>query len=354
MDKVNCIGLSAASLSASDVEKLTLLAKSPGLLKIECYPNFDATGDDIPSGIAMYFDAAAKVDATIVSDKMFQCLVTTNVQHAEGMNDITFVSKKDAINSGIKQYSSEPASIKNHSDRAPWSAELGGPGSFAGVFYKLSDDHATKSYHIAAKGTVPLLVQDFKRRLGEETTYGELVSDKKWISLMGNMSSFSQRNAKRNLATIASICGVDVPHRRVDLSAVTLSADIEGPDIADTLSVQQTFSIKSSLLGVAIYCGVIPRSELKREVLVTSGGNSLLAYPLGYESILKCVPADGGKDLVQKKVEALIVEGKLQDMSSFKAPSKEVMKSVGWNAENQPKVFVPIVLKVFNPELRRK
>ena len=61
-------------LNKDQETKLNALLKScPDMLGIQYFSNLDtSSGEEVPSGIAMYFSPDALVDATLISDNMFQ------------------------------------------------------------------------------------------------------------------------------------------------------------------------------------------------------------------------------------------------------------------------------------------
>lgn len=383
------------NLTKDQEAKLNALVKScPQMLGIQYFSNLDtSSNEDVPSGIAMYFPADALVDSTLITDNMFQVFAVSKVltpPYGKNLNDAYFAGKLGDINASVKQYPSLPATgltrdPTNSKDRKAWNAELGGPGSFAGVYFQLRDDHRTKDYYFAAQGTVPLVVRDLKQQINERApTFQELLHGKDWKGLIDHAEYMAQRNAQKNLLTLAEVCQTAIS-RVDDVGAALVNEKDEPvphmaqPERANPTWQQKTFTIRETMFkakpAVAIYNGVVPKQDCVKDrfFVVANPYDGLYSFPLEKELTrsVAAVPADTGKKMMgssgknnkkeDERTKIIVYEGKNSGIEEevmrgnpLTKSIKESIKSVGWNPENHVGLFVPLALKVYNPELKRQ
>lgn len=375
------------SLTKGQEEKLNALVKScPSMVGLRYFSNLNTTSDeDVPSGIAMYFPVDAQVDSTLISDNMFQVFAVSKVlapPYGMSLNDEYFSKKLSSINEAVQQYPKLPASseVRNpvdNKDCKPWNSELGGPGSFVGVYYQLRDDHRTKDYYYVVQGTLPLVVRDLKQRINEKApTFRELLYGSEWKGAIDHAAYMARRNVQKNLCLAAEACQTSIG-RETDIGAAL--ADEKGnpvphmakPERAVPNWEQNTYSIRTVLFKgkpcVAIYNGIVAKEECTRDrmFVVANPYDGIYSFPLSKCLVqVPAVPADTGKaeGLSHPKPlsgEIVVFEGKGKlDQNDFSnpltKPVKESIKAAGWNPENHVGLLVPLAIKLYNPELRRK
>lgn len=383
-------------LNKDQETKLNALLKScPDMLGIQYFSNLDtSSGEEVPSGIAMYFSPDALVDSTLISDNMFQVFAVSRVMgapHGKTLNDEYFAGKLDEINAAVKQFPRLPATgltraPGDNKDRKAWNPELGGPGSFAGVYFQLRDDHRTKDYYYVSQGTVPLVVEDLKSQINERApTFQELLHGKDWRGLIDHTEYMAQRNVQKNLVALSEVCQTSIS--RVDDGGAALVNEKDEPvphmampERANPTWQQKTYSIRETMYrakpAVAIYNGVVPKQDCAgdRYFVVANPYDGIYSFPLEKDLIrsVAAVPANTGSGIDKKpsargkSLKILTYEGKGSSSSSSTIEEevmrgnpltmsiKESIKAVGWNPENHVGLFVPLALKVYDPELKRK
>jgi len=379
MDKIHATGTDL-KLTAEQEKKLLAIVKSnKDILGLHYFANVDTSSDeDAPSGIALYFPVDAQVDSTLISDSMFQILAVSKVlgaPYGKKLDDEYFAKKLADIASSVEQYpklaaNGEVRDPSTNRDKKVWNSELGGPGSFAGVYFQLRDDHRTKDYFYVTQGTVPLVVQDLKQRIAEKSpNFQELIYGKEWKGLVDHASYLAQRNAAKNLATISEVCQTAI--KRTDDVGASLTSDKGAPERAVPTWQQNTYSIRTTFYqgkpAVAIYNGVVPKADNSKErfFVVSNPYNGLYSFPLQSNYLagasVSAIPADTGKSPIKtpENVEKVITwEGSASTSvisgNPLNKTIKEAVKAAGWNPEEHVGLLVPLALKVFNPELKRK
>jgi hypothetical protein len=353
-------------------ERLALLAKNtPGLVRLECYPNVDVASE-VPSGVVLFMDPNARVDPSLISNELFQVLCVSRVR---GSADDARFERAD-IGAAVPQFSAHPPSAA--ADTQAWDAELGGRDAFVGAYFQLRPDHRTKDYYIAARGTAPLVVQDLKRRLSvlpeaERPTYGELVGDSQWSAALRNGAHMAQRNVRRAVATLADACGVQV---RVcsDVSAHTVDEHYAPPDRAEPEWEQPLHSIASVIVDgrplVALYNGVAPREHCQllgdgRFFVCGNPSEGISVFQLASAAApaTNALPVDTGKQQQQQQQQShaiasgLVWEGAEAPAYAYQSATDKrflrCMKECGWDAEEHVQKLVPVAAKLYNPNVRR-
>jgi len=395
--KIHWVGVNKDALSKNDLEKLTLLVENtPGLVGLNVYANVDCSSDDdIPSGISLHMDPNTTVDHTLISDRLFETRAVSNVlkgpkgrelddNHFKAINMHQTVEQhpRDAPNPRIQEAGGKEV---EH-----WSPELGGPGSFLGSFYESdADDHDVHTYYLAAQGTVPLLVQDFKQEIADRApTYGELTRHGDWAKKMTNLSYIAHRNVCRNLANLAADSQVSI-RREVDIGARdAVESPHQGlPMRAAPEYSQATYTIGAGLYHgkpvVVMYNGVVPRQVAQRQgkgsFFVTSNPSTgLYKFQLEKQADLPAIPASmrrnnvvaaaGSNGQDQKRIQTRL--GKVTWEQQDKYPLhndilpgayqkmdrtfKNTMKQAGWDSEsNQPVIMTPLKVKLYHSDIRR-
>lgn len=395
MDLVECVGFDKSKLTPDQVAKLTAFVEAHpkgDLLRLRVYSNLDTTSDeDVPNGMIATFAPGAVVEATSIPDNLFQLLAVSKVALTEGTPKLTdeyFESKIDAIATAVDQFSPTPVSFKNRHDvngkeLAPWAPELSGTGSFVKVCYELQDDHRTKDYYIAARASLPIAVQELKKRIAtEKPTYMQLATDSDWSRRLQYAEFASKRNVFRAIANAAEACGVEVV--RMDDQAVRLMDPTHAPpEMAVPEWEQRTHVISvvshENQPAVQITYGVVPAEDClmlheNRFFVVSSPYEGISVFDIrDHGKILAAggIPADTGRKVAPEKLSAFVgdrAQGITWDnkksnehvdlhVDAFKpvgAEFKDSMKRAGWDPEQHVKVLVRVAAKIHNPQIRRK
>jgi len=358
--------------SDEQARKLALLAEhTPGLVRLEVYPNVDVSGE-VPSGVVLFMDPAARVDPGAISNELFQVLSVSRVR-TKGCTDAHF--ERADIGAAVAQFAAHPPGALQ--DAQAWDAELGGRDAFVGAYFQLRPDQRTKDYYIAARGTAPLVVQELKRQIAsvssetERPTYGDLVTDTRWGAAMRSGAYMAQRNVRRAVASVADACNVQV---RVcgDVSAHTVDEHYAPPDRAEPDWEQPLHSIASVIVNgrplVALYNGVAPREHCQtalgdgRFFVCGSPSEGISAFQLASAVALptSALPGDTGPataSAVAPLAAGLVWEGAQPPARAYHSATDKrflrCMKECGWDAEEHVQRLVPIAAKLYNPNVRR-
>lgn len=399
------------TLTPDQQAKLLAIAESaPDMLGLHYFSNLDtSSNEEVPSGIAMYFPPDAHVDATLISDNMFQVLAVSRVlapPYGKTLSDAYFTDKLGAINEAIEQHPALPANgatrhPDTNQDRRMWKSELGGVGSFVGVYSQLRDDHRTKDYYYVAQGTVPLVVRDLKQQINEKApTFQELLFGKEWKGVLEHAAYLAQRNVQKNLATISEVCQTSIK-RINDVGAALVNErgetvqHLAPPERAVPTWQQTTYSIRDTMYqgkpAVAIYHGVVPKQELSsltredsRYFVVANPVDGLYSFPISSRAMAGGVaglPADTGRTRAEgagstktkprsiaafggdgtrvvtwdgRDAKSDTVHDDVLHANPLTKTIKQSVKAAGWNAEEHVGLLVPLALKLYNPNIRRK
>ena len=340
--KIHCSGSPCCD---ADRAKLRILVESaPDMVAISTHATLELEGDH-NSGSVMYFDPAATVDASLISDRLWETLAVSRVKQGyrgDAPADAHFAGKaatlREAFGSGAKPPSALRAAAdmrdpKSNTDARPWRAELGGPGSFAGPFYAPNaEDHRRRDYFIVARGTVPQLVQDLKEAIAREApTYRDLLMNEEWRKRMDNGTYVAERNVQRNLVTAAAACQVSIA-RMNDVGSKLASPDHALPERAIPEWQQQTYSIAAAMYGgkpvVAMYNGVarvVPAAPVA--YVAANPQHGVYAFPISGDA-----------------AASTLVPTALHSAQKSTTSIRSVMKTAGWNAEHPIALLVPLAL----------
>jgi hypothetical protein len=399
MDLVKCVGFEKSKLTPDQVAKISAFVEAHpngDLLQLRVYPNLDVTSDEeIPNGMIATFAPSAKVDATSIPDNLFQLLAVSKIVETEGTPKLTdefFESKLPVIATAVDQFSPTPLQLKNRHDvsgkeLAAWAPELSGSGSFVNVCYELQDDHRTKNYYIAARASLPLMVQELKKKIAADApTYMELATDADWSRRLQYAEYASKRNVFRAIANTAEACGVEVV--RMDDQIKLADPNHAPPEMAVPEWEQRTHTILATVFegkpAVQITYGVVPAEDClmlhqNSFFVVSSPYDGITVFDVkDHGKIMAAggIPADTGRKVAPEKLGASLAEVKSSRAQgitwekkadaakhvdlhpeAFKpvgADFKESMKRAGWNPENHTRVLVRVAAKIHNPQLRRK
>jgi len=287
----------------------------------------------------------------------------------------------------------ELRSLKTNVEKQAWAPELGGPGSFVGVYSKAKDgDYRNKDYFIAARGTVPLLVKDLRQRIASQpqgVTFRDLVSKEEWRNLMQYNQQSARRNVFRTIANAAEACQVNV--QRIDDNAAFLKDPNHAPpEMAVPDWEQNNFSIRSGIYknkpAVFVSYGVVPAEDcllLKDKLffVVANPYDGVAAFKVTDHNKIQAaqgLPSDTGRKMAYADVPRIeqAYKGRMEGIhwdspanaiaSSINpelhaeaynvigAAFKQSMQHMGWDATEHVEKLLPLPLKIYNPELKRQ
>lgn len=398
---IEYVGLSPASLSAEARQKLETFVESAnrsgGLLGVRVFPNFDAVGEDLPSGVVAIYSPSAKVDASLLSDDLFQIMAVAKVvhppteeTHGEAAKDVDryFASKLSAIQGAVSQTPSKDEVFRasickpiSNKELKPWAPQLGGRGAFAGVYSCIRDgDSRQKDYFLVTRATLPEYVNDLKRDLAiKQPTYGDLI--------YGDRVSFGKTVASRNvyriLSNLGEACQVDILRMNDPL------ANLPNPDCAPCeMAVPEWEHMSHSIASVeykgkpavAVSYGVVPSYECLADehfFVVANPYDGISRFPLTKHEDVKAaigLPMDTGRKMAPSQlVGATVAAERLKGVTwenmktapqgggfhedlhqdAFRPLDKQfkmAMREMGWDPEHHVDRLVPIAIKITSPQ----
>lgn len=398
---VECMG--GVKLTADQKAKIDAIVESQpagDLIAVRVFPNLDTTSEEeLPAGMQLVFKPSAKVDSTLISDNLFQVFAVSRiltddasaVTSSHSLKDEYFASAN--LKNAVDQFPSKPLgpdtrSTQTMKEKQVWAPELGGPGSFVGVYSKARDgDFRNKDYFIAARGTAPLLVKDLKQRIAAAApTFQELLYKDEWRNLMHYNANAARRNVCRSIANAAEACQVSIV-RDDDRHAFVADANHAPPEMAVPDWEQATYTIRNGVYqgkpAVLVSYGVVPSEDclLMKDQLffvVANPYDGVAAFKLTkHEQIESAMglPADTGRKLAPEQVprNEQAYKGRMQGVSwdysgvsssimtelhpeahrGIDAPFKQAMQFMGWDASEHVEKLVPLPLKIYNNELKR-
>jgi len=395
---VQCVGYSQEELTNQQKDRLEAVLEcfdNEALLALKCFRNLDTTSDEeAPSGTVSIFSMRARVDPNAIPESMFTVLAVSKINDREDMPNgytdgyFTDSSKRGAFGDAVVQYAKLPPKLSIRSKVTKkefdlWGGELGGPGSFVAVVSKMRENQRDKDYFLVAQGTAPLAVEEFKNELAlKKPTFSDLLFDPEWRSKLAYMQNLARRNVCVNLYTTAQALGV--PIRTSDmLSSYKAKAGHAWGTKAEPQWVQHVSTILQSVYRgspvAAIYHGVVPKEHcqaLDDQTFFVVGNpyNGITTFPITRNIKIVGVPANTGRAMPAENLD-----GKEQEMKSRASgvtwegqetyehhtdlhPSafnpvdskfRASMKGAGWNAEHHTGVMVPLLVKLWNPQLKR-
>jgi hypothetical protein len=383
--RVRCIA--GCTPNAEQLRKIDAYVRAAGdaLLELRVFPNLDTTSaDDLPTGMLAIMAPGAPVNAALISDQLFEGVaavkVASPVHKEKALIKQASVALKEAVQqtpaAGVR-FSGDVRDAKYNRDTRQWAPELGGPGSFVGIYSQLEEDHRTKSYWVVARSTVPEYVRDVKQALiKEQPTYRDLVQGHEWKKRLSFGVNGANRNLGRMLANAAEACGVAVP-RRDEICAHLIDANHLPPEIAVPDIEQHTHTIESVAFegkpAVALSYGVVHADECftERFLLVASQYDGIISFPLSdYSAISQAMalPADTGRKMApaQLPVGAQHYDGRTNGVmwegggkthpdlhvaafNPIGTPAfRNGMSQLGWDVKDREQRLVPLAVKIYH------
>lgn len=392
---VEYVGIAPDALSAEQRGKLETFVESASrnggqLLGVRVFPNFDAVGDELPSGFVAIYSLDSPVDATLLSDDLFQMMAVARIDPPEDARsgDEYFASRLKAIQDSVVQQPPKEHTVrealrnpKSNKDMGVWAPQLGGRGALAGVYSCVRDgDTRVKDYFLVARATLPDYVHDLKRDIAaKQPTFRDLLYGDNWQDRMHYGKYQSRRNVCRIMANLAEACQVEVARHDV------LRPFLENPDHAPPEMAVPDWEHASHSIApldwkrrpaVAVSYGVVPASECITDdhfFVVSNPYDGILRFPItNHEDVKQAIglPIDTGRKsnaaaLMGAPIPADRLRGVTWDgdqkqqhpdlhQDAFKPLGKEfkqAMRQMGWNPEHHPERLVPIAIKIAAPSL---
>lgn len=385
---IEYVGIAPNALSSESKSRLESFVAAANrdkkLMGVRVFPNFDAVGEDLPSGLVAIYEPDARVDATLLSDDLFQVMAVSKVPHPPG-DDAYFSSKLAAIKGAVDQ--SPPANqlvrdaIRkpvSNKERQPWAPQLGGRGAFAGVYSCVQDgDTRNKEYYLVARATLPDFVNDLKRDVAvKQPTYRDLI--------YGDQLHFGKNVARRNvyriLSNLGEACEVGILRMDDPLAALP-NADCAPCEMAvpdwEHMSHSITNMEYNGKPAVAVSYGVVPANECLADehfFVVANPYDGISRFPMSNPEDIKAaigLPMDTGRktapaQLVGQKVAPERMKGVTWESNSLNSNShpdlhqdafrplgkefKLAMREMGWNPEHHVDRLLPIAIKIVSPQ----
>lgn len=333
--------------------------------------------EDVPGGIVMLHPPSAKVHPDSLPLNAFSYLAICPIVSKTPLKDSDFKGKEALLHEACPQFSAKPPSLTCRSidgalDGKTWNAEMGeDENAFVGVF-KQTKGRETR-YFVAAQAGAPKAAKELRQRLlKKQLTFEELLVDKDY--------NYAQYIAQRNCQRLAynAARALRVPIRTMtDMGAHAEQEFSARPKQAVPAYMQAISTIQPVGKQVGVFNRVTPVENNAALQFVYEGPyNGIAVFHMRGKGRGLALPASSGRVLnasalstqeVSKRCTDVIIEGCATpaerglhpDLStdSFRAVDSEEfyeeMKQLGWKQQSNMANMVPVVLKIFNPELKR-
>jgi hypothetical protein len=337
---------------------------------------YDCTDkEDVPSGTITFCNANAKINPEHLPNNTFDHLIVCPVIGNFVVDEEKILSKQKEFNEAIQQYSKMPPSldvrnIETNLDGEYWTPEFGeNDASFAGLF-KQTNGRDTK-YNIVVQAGCPLICGELREKF-YNATYDQLLKDK----LYGFAGHIGMRNTQRLAYNVARVLGVPISHA-LDRSAINSDIIYESePWIALPTHVQKVSCIvraKDDASRVGIYNKVTPALNVNARHFIYEGPyNGIAEYAVAQNTIKHGLPTHSGKHESPKSVLKQHIDKRCTGVvcerintkehheihkdvykSTKDASFKMEMKKLGWQADTMVPNMVPVLVKIFDPTLKR-
>lgn len=394
--QIEWVGVQPDSLNAQQHSKLAAFIRNAGdgLLGVRIFPNFDALSSEMPSGMVAIYKPEARVDASTFSDDLFQVMAVKQVQapvEKAAEADDYFAKRLPLIQEAVAQTPAPQETVRevtrkptSNRDTHPWAPQLGGRGSFAGVYSHARDgDTRKKDYYFVVRAGIPNYVADLKKDLAiKQPEFRELMYENPWNQRIHFARNAASRNACRILANLGEACQVPV-RRMADMDAKRAGPDCAQPELAISDWEHVTHSIEAiewqGKPAVAVSYGVVPSHTClidKEFFVVANPYDGISRFPLSNTEDLQTaigLPIDTGRKMTAAQlVGASIPADRLQGVTwdrddttnksfhpdlhqdAFRPLGKEfkaAMREMGWNPEHHAERLLPIAVKIGAPNV---
>ena len=368
-------------LSAANQEVLNSIVRDYGddnILCIQSLANADFTDpEDMPSGIVTVHPINSVIIGDSLPNNSFDYLVICPIRKrmdGREWTDSDFKNKESAIHKAVPQFSENPVTLKSRNvetnmDAKRWEAEFGeNDASFAGIF-KQSKGRDT-NYYVAVQAGAPLACQQLRERLiRNPMTFKELLNNKEYMYC----DSVALRNAQRLAYAVARAVNADIKYH-ADVGSLTTNEFESEPWRANPKYTQPVSSIMPLKGGntVGVFNKVTPTANVSTNHFVYEGPyNGIAEYVMKNNTIGYGLPSHTGRHEQPKvhpnplkRSEGVICESihpkDHPDITheTFKSTEddafKTSMKKYGWRNEITRNNLIPVVIKVYDPTIKRK
>ena len=332
-------------------------------------PNVDATDDeDLVAGQVYIHNIDDVVKMDDIPNNAFEYVFVAPV--LSGIeSDAQFKAHEKDLHEAVPQYGKQPFML-GKKDTVPVNAELGAQDASAGI-YKTTDGRDARYYVVAQSGAA-MASRQLKQKVGKQLmTWRQLLADPDFQYVR----YAAERNTKRLAYNVARAARVGIRHEP-DAGAFTVNAHYGAPPMrAKGGLLQSTTSIAQIAPNkVAVYHRVRPVTQIDAECVVHAGpyeGYTLFQMKGKTKSV--GLPAHVGRNATTPIVEGniapnrangIIWEGDQKKMLADLHPAafNEIgdqflaeMRTLGWSQDGArtKQQLVPVMVKVFNPELKR-
>jgi hypothetical protein len=258
--------------------------------------------------------------------------------------------------------------IETNQDAKYWNAEFGeNDSSFAGIFKQIRGRDT--SYYVGVQAGAPMACQQLREQLiRKPMTFGELINSKEYMYC----DNIARRNAQRLAYSVARSVNADIKYHEDISSKVGDEFEVR-PWRANPKYIQQVSTIMTLKDGnVGVFNKVTPRSKTNNSQFVFEGPyHGIAEYVVNNNTIGYGLPAHSGKFENPQKVNnpmgrscGVICESihskNHPDITheTFKSVEdqsfKNSMKKYGWRSEIVRNNLTPVVIKIYDPTVKRK
>lgn len=332
--------------------------------------------EDVPGGLLMIHPSNASIHTDSLPLNAFSYLAIVPIS-GNHWTDADFKGKEALIHEACPQFGSKPPSLRCQSidtplDGKPWNSEFGeDENAFAGVF-KQSKGRDTR-FFIGVQAGAPLAVKELRKKINKKNlTFEQLLVDREY-----NYAQYlAQRNCQRLAYNVAR--ALKVPIRSMtDMGAFTEHEYSARPKLAVPLYMQPISSIApvvhNSTRKIGIFNKLTPIENAAPLQFVYEGPyNGIAVFAMNGKGRGYALPAHSGKvatawpltpEEVTKRCRDVFCEGDITYHPDMVADNYqpvdseeflESMKKLGWRQKTTLNNLVPVSLKIFSPEIRRK
>jgi hypothetical protein len=328
--------------------------------------------EDMPSGIVAIHPANVQVVADTLPNNIFDYMIICPIlKKKDGKEWIDDDFKGKELH--VPQFSKQPVNLKTRNvetnqDAKYWTAEFGeNDSSFAGIF-KQAKGRDTQ-YFVGVQAGAPLACQQLREQLiRKPMSFKELLNSKEYMYC----DYVALRNAQRLAYNVARSVNAEIKYH-ADIGS-KVGTEYECPPWrADPKYTQKVSSIMQLGDGnVAIFNKVTPRSKITNNHFVYEGPyHGIAEFVMKNNTIGYGLPAHSGKienpkkaSNLDKRCQGIVCEKtnikQHQDVmfETFKQTDdtkfKEAMKKYGWKSEIVQNNLIPVIIKVYDPNLKRK
>lgn len=338
-------------------------ARLIGAKSIHTFVNFNTNDkEDAPAGVVTRHEPKSTVHPDALPSDTLQYLIMVPILGEHKDEEFEDTSK---LMEAIPQYAQRnPPGIN---DEKSWNAELGSENSFAGVF-KTNDGSRETKHYICVQASVPTTSKALRTFIAKnpKMTYEQLVNAPEYHSA----HYIASRNAMRIAYNVARAFKVPIHH----IEDSTRSG-ISAPQRAVPTFSQTSSTVRAIGSEIGVFSKVRPvegAGAQKHHAVYGGPYDGIALFHMDGKAKGIGLPVTTGygqrksvnAPVSEKRAKGIVWEGNAKihpDMhkdSFISADSDQfiqAMRATGWSEQGTKSVtrFVPVAVKVFNPELKR-